>query len=1454
MGLSQELLSQFAKLTNNENKVDSINVKGTYKKINGIEYVQLDGSDIWTPVTSTVEAETGERVTVTIKDHNATVTGNISSPSARTKSVQDLKDEVDEYGNTIKQLDNSIEQQGNSIIQIENNINQQQNTINQHGNLINQQNDKIISIGNDVIAQNNEIEALNNDITLQGNVIDSMNNTIIEHGNNINMMNNTISQQGNIISQQGNTITQQGNVINQHGNTINEVNSNITILNSGFTIQDGVITGLSGAVINDLKTNTLNAEYATITFSNIQMAAIQKLFTDSGIIKDLIVSQGKITGELVGVTIKGDLIEGNSIVADKLVVKGDDGLYYKLNIDGLNNISTSESGKFVLLQNEPDNWETNYKNYYVINNGNYIHISGNNPPTWALNTYYKLSSTYESALDGTNIVAQSVTADKIQVTDLVAFGATIGGFDINTHSLHTHSKNSIDSPVSGMFMDDSGQLVFGDGSNFIKYFKDTNNQWELVIRANQISMGSSSKTIQEEFNDLENSTVKNVDVLYALGDSQTQAPTTGWSTVAPAWQSGKYMWQKTVTTFGDNTTSESDPTCISGANGQDGQPGAPGAPGTNSYTHIRYSANSDGTNFVENPTTATKYIGICVTNSQTAPSNKTAYNWSKYIGENGQNGQNGQPGATGVGVNTITELYYLHTNNSTAPAKPTSHISDSTGGAGKWTIKCPTWSSGKYYWICSEVLYTNNTYKWTDPVLASGLNSANTTANIANTTANTANTTATTAKNTADAAKETADNMEVGVGNLLFNYQKPKADSTQWDSISEVITNNLPNTNDSTFALRGNLLSKYFVPYNKDKKYKISSWLKTMSESASSSTSYYPSIYPYDLDKNQIGYNNTLYLDNTVTTLSEDLKNGDTIIHATSLSNWENGKSNTNYYVGIFDYKASNGCLYDKYTRHVYKYANTNEALSSIVNKTNNTITLKSAYSGSTIPAGTKIATTKDGSTFIYPFGGITKSQTSNWTYKEKTFDSSFDRRLLSASYIKYAPTVWQTDIYVYNAKLLDVDTDFKAAEIVVGTQTAATGAWTGKASFSELSDGQQIVYWLPYAGSGNATLNLTLANGTTTGAINCYYSGASRITTHYAAGNAIHLTYRVNANVNGTNYTGWWADANYDSNNTDRVRYQSNIKCNASAKITSERLIVGKSDNLYYILVNDLSFDITKPILWAGSDIEVNATGNNNYIMYSYVNLANNISGISLTTNATVYAKGTLSGSTFTMKGFTTTVPTSDDGYYYILLGLMYNTTNCGLFPEHPIYKYVNGEFKSLNQVAYEARYEADQVRSDLAGEINGAKSELQKNINKLDESIDGKVKESIQNGAATQAVMDLINGSFEMKFSNSASAINKSIADLLSNRDTMVKYIQFKDGDIILGETDSEFSLKIENDQIGIYYGSMLLSHWDTKSFIVDLLQTMELRLKKEAWNYKFTFITNDNGSVSFRRVDGE
>lgn len=556
MALSQDLINQFVKLTDRKEKPKEVTVNGTYKMINGEEYVQIDGSEIWTPVTSTVEAETGERVKVMIKNHTATVTGNISSPSARSKSVKDLKDEVDEQGNTIKQLDNTIEQQNNSIIQIDNNIKQVNNDILQANNAINQQGNIIKQLGNEINQQGDVINSMNNDITANSNEITAINNTIVQQNNTITQHGNTIEQQGNIIKQQGNEITQQGNkieqfnneieqqgnsitqlnnkilqqdnviqqqgnIIDQQDNIITEHGNNITILNSGFSIIDGVLVGLSQAIIDELKTKHLDTEYATIDFANINMAAVTKLFTESGIIKDLVVQEGKITGELVGVTIKGDLIEGNTIAAEKLVVKGSDGLYYKLNIDGLNNVSVDQASKFILLDSKPEDWETNYKDYYLISGNNYVHITDNNIPTWQANTYYKLSSTYETGLDGTNIVAKSITADKVSVTDLVAFGATIGGYNITQHSIYSGGKSSVNNISPGLYMDDSGQIAFGDNKNFIKFFKDTDNQFKLRISANEIYTSTSSKSIAEQIEELAQDTTEAYNKAQAAQSSAT---------------------------------------------------------------------------------------------------------------------------------------------------------------------------------------------------------------------------------------------------------------------------------------------------------------------------------------------------------------------------------------------------------------------------------------------------------------------------------------------------------------------------------------------------------------------------------------------------------------------------------------------------------------------------------------------------------------------------------------------------------------------------------------------------------------------------------------------------------------------------------------------------------------------------------------------------------------------
>ena len=267
--------------------------------------------------------------------------------------------------------------------------------------------------------------------------------------------------------------------------------------------------------------------------------------------------------------------------------------------------------------------------------------------------------------------------------------------------------------------------------------------------------------------------------------------------------------------------------------------------------------------------------------------------------------------------------------------------------------------------------------------------------------------------------------------------------------------------------------------------------------------------------------------------------------------------------------------------------------------------------------------------------------------------------------------------------------------EVIVGTQTAATGAWTGVASFASLQDGQQIVYWLPYAGSGSATLNLTLSGGGTTGAKNVYYSGTTRLSTHYGAGNAIRLIYRVNANINGSSYTGWWADANYDSNTYDRIRLNNSIT--AKSAVTTGYLIVGDASGFFHLAAST-AFDVNKPILYCGTTLAAAATGSNNYLSYPSVNLRTTLGNSSWTATKgeTCYIAGTLTGTTFTplASGFLTTSATST-GVVYIALGLMISTYQIYLYPEHPMYMLQNGVLKAISQIAYEATLKADDART---------------------------------------------------------------------------------------------------------------------------------------------------------------
>lgn len=95
MVLPNDLVSQFVKATNDSKRIkEETTVFGTTVEYDGRIYVRLDGSELLTPVSTTAKTKPDERVTVLIKNHTATITGNVSSPAARTGDVSDLADEI----------------------------------------------------------------------------------------------------------------------------------------------------------------------------------------------------------------------------------------------------------------------------------------------------------------------------------------------------------------------------------------------------------------------------------------------------------------------------------------------------------------------------------------------------------------------------------------------------------------------------------------------------------------------------------------------------------------------------------------------------------------------------------------------------------------------------------------------------------------------------------------------------------------------------------------------------------------------------------------------------------------------------------------------------------------------------------------------------------------------------------------------------------------------------------------------------------------------------------------------------------------------------------------------------------------------------------------------------------------------------------------------------------------
>lgn len=444
MSLDKKVIKDFVAAVNKkeETKTPTI-LTGTVHREGGTVSVKIDGSESLTPVSTVINVEDGERVTVIIENHKAMITGNLSSPAARGNEVEDLKEVVADKVSTAELRAITA---------------------------------KVGKIDGDVA---NFKETTTEKLTAQDAKIGKIDG-------DVSIFKETTTEK--LSANEANIKKIDGDVANFKETTTEKLDANsaaIGSLDSTFAnFEDATAEKFKAneASIEDLKTGKLSAKdadlkYANIDFSNIGKAAMEYFYAQSGLVKDVTIGDATITGELVGVTISGDLIKGNTIVAEKLVIKGNDGLYYKLNTDGM--------------------------------------------------TVEKEQTDYNS-INGQVIRAKSITATKIDVNDLVAFGATIGGFKIGQDSIYSGVKESVGNTTRGIYMDNDGQFVFGDASQYVKFYRVSEGKYKLAIAVEDLFIGS--KSVVESIGDVQ----KTAENAASVASSASSAASTANSTANAA--------------------------------------------------------------------------------------------------------------------------------------------------------------------------------------------------------------------------------------------------------------------------------------------------------------------------------------------------------------------------------------------------------------------------------------------------------------------------------------------------------------------------------------------------------------------------------------------------------------------------------------------------------------------------------------------------------------------------------------------------------------------------------------------------------------------------------------------------------------------------------------------------------------------------------------------------------
>jgi hypothetical protein len=273
-------------------------------------------------------------------------------------------------------------------------------------------------------------------------------------------------------------------------------------------------------------------------------AFIENLTADSAFIGDLTANSAFIealstnfiqTDELDATYARLDVANVNKEFVDTLLVQGEyiaqEGTVYYLtglHIDANDITAGTLTVDRIAVKGDDDE-------YYML--------TPNGDGTFAQT---KLNGTIleEQSIKADRIVSNSITTEQITTQNLVGTGGWInlasGTFEYMNAS--------------------TGNGIAWDGE-------------KLTLHLDEFYVDGSKVATADELSNLQNATIKDVQLEYYLSESPTELSGGGWSSDS-AWYSGRYLWQRSKVIYGDGTISylpSEDGVCVTGNDGSSGK-------------------------------------------------------------------------------------------------------------------------------------------------------------------------------------------------------------------------------------------------------------------------------------------------------------------------------------------------------------------------------------------------------------------------------------------------------------------------------------------------------------------------------------------------------------------------------------------------------------------------------------------------------------------------------------------------------------------------------------------------------------------------------------------------------------------------------------------------------------------------------------------------------------------